>query len=419
MRKIAVYFIYFLLIFRIPLEYFGNKIDIFNLTLDAFIFAIAFVIITFYLLTCKILNFVEKNTILLWLFIVISILSLFTSINFQLSITTVSSNIFNILVFFLIFKVFKTKEIKGIIISTLIGLSIPTSDAYLQLLFGDTYYIKQGYETIRSSGLIFKLPAYSAATMEFYLILYLVLYNYYINGKLYEKMQLKINKTILLYILVVLVGVFITGFRSAILVSLGFFLLLALFSGNITSKIKTLLFASFILVTSLFVYSNYNPGGFVLLKQAISLDYILNPDASVSTFASRLDYMNKYLFNFTLPIFGYGGRTFGIINSISDSGSLYVNLWFSYGALGFFIFILFLLKLLKDNFFNKEKVFINSYLVIVILCALVSGLSETTLLGTRGLYFFVILGIICNCINRYKYNIRRSNVYIGNYSYKK
>ncbi len=419
MKRLSLFIICFLLIFRIPLEYLGNKYSVFNFTLDAFIFMIAFGIILLYFITLKIKYFIDRNTIFIWGFIVVSLISLITSIDFNLSLTAVFSNIFNILCFLLIYKVFNEKQIKTVLISVIIGLSIPLADAYIQFFFGEPYTIKQGYETIRASGFIFKTPAWSAATMVFYLIMVLVFYNYFINGKLYEKMKLIVNKKIVVYVIIALLGIFIIGFRSAILVAMGYFILLAIFSGNITSKIKTFLFAICLLSVGLDLYSRYSPGGFLLLKQAVSPDYLLNPNPGVSTFASRLFYMKKYLFNFNLPIFGYGEGTFGLKNVISDYVSLYVNLWFSYGSLGFFTFILFILKLLKDNLFSKPRIFINSYLVIVILCALVGGLSETTLLGTRGLYFFVLLGIISNRINRYEYNFRESNVYIGNNLYKR
>ena len=155
-------------------------------------------------------------------------------------------------------------------------------------------------------------------------------------------------------------------------------------------------------------YSNYNYDGFTMLKDALSLDYILNPDPGESTFATRAFHMKKYLFNFDIPLLGYGSRTFRLLNAVQDSGSLYVNLWFSYGPLAFFIFLIFLIRNLRKNFLSTPKIFLNSFMWIIITISLIGGFSETTLLGTRGLYFFILLGVVLNRIEIY--NKERKNV---------
>jgi len=417
MQKVIFILINFIIIFRIPLEYFGSQFSILSLTLDAFILLIIFVILIVfftkmlidgYLFDKKKYRLLDFDNPYLLVFIFIITISSFFSIAPKLSLTGTFTNVFNIICYIFVLKLFTLKQIETTINFSIIGLFIPIIDAYLQFFMGEYIVLKQGFETIRVSGFFFYSPGWFASTLGLYLILFLILNDFRKNKNLFKKIKFKFEFKTTILILFALSGVFILGFRSSIITAMIIFLLFAFFSGNLVKKFKTILISIAIISICLYIYGLYSPGGLFLLYQAVSPDYLFEKGQRVSTFAWRIETAMKYLFNFDMPIFGYGASTFGLKNSIGDSGSLYVNLWFSFGFLGFFSFILFLLKELKKVYFIKKKFFIDKFITILIISAMFGAISESTLIGTRGLYFFILLAIASFYRNKY-YLTRRNN----------
>jgi len=394
---------------RIPIEYYGNNTFIYNLNSDAFINMILMILLIWLLIFNINKNILNGDILILVLFGVTCIISLYTSINPNLSLTQTGNQLFIIVLYTLIYTIFTEKETMKIFYSVIISLSIVSFDTYLGYLFGEGIILKQGYQWVRVSGLLFNTEAWQSATMELYLLMSYLFFMSLRESTLFSDIKIKYKIKDLIIIMFIIGSIFLSGYRSAIILTFLIFILLIFFSGNIINKIKYLIIALIFMLLIVYAYYIIAPEGLLLIRQVFDKSYLVSLNPNISTFSLRLLFMQRYLFNFNVPSFGYGINTFGILNECGDAGSLYVYLWFSLGWIGFFIFAIFIIYNTIKIILIKDKVFIDKYVLMLIIVGLVGGISESTLLGKRGIYFFILLGISKNLKNKHDIKFKGLN----------
>jgi hypothetical protein len=258
-----------------------------------------------------------------------------------------------------------------------------------------TFIIKRkesfaGLEYFRNGGYFTNTSAWEVGTLmlfAFYvLILKILIEDNILFGK---KINIKLSQGRIYLFILIIISMIATGSRSAIL-SLPIFMLVLLFN----SKKQTVFYYLTSIVLFAGAYSILDTTGFDRIINSFNPEYYRIDDFSESTVAARVLFYSLYFWNWNMPLFGYGQRTFDVVSKgFVDPGSLYTNLWASIGPIGFFIFVFFIFSIFKKAWYYRKHN-VGLFQIAVILSMIILNAGESALVEVRATYFYILQGIL-------------------------
>jgi len=379
-----------ILILRPFLQAAGEYTSFGGLSPDSVILGISLVLLSIYNVTHlnngnrvgREFNFIK---IAMVLYVITTTISLFQSSMFFSSFTFYLQELFNLLVFVSIVKFYDQDDAIKTLKYFIISILFYALDIVLDVLLTGGKLEEGGVSYFRSAGYLTNLGGWVFGVLFLYAV-YICFF------------WIEISKTIsskLKYLLIFIFSIFLllSGSRGSILSLVGFLIIVFFFSARDFKRIINISFiVIFIVITGTLLFSNFDPIGFERLSQSFSPDYYSTDSGVSSTAVFRIMLMQEYLFNWKLPLFGFGQRSYAFVFDYSDPGSQYVSTMITLGIVGFVIF--FLLNFSIFSYFYKYRIQRNAKIVLAALVSLVivNG-GESALVELRGYYYWVMIGL--------------------------
>ncbi|MGA7161824.1 MAG: O-antigen ligase family protein [Bacteroidota bacterium] len=392
-------FVVSLLILRPFLQAAGDYVSIGTLSPDSVFLGIALVSILIYNITHfrkgnklgKEFNFIKFAMIL---YVGTTTISLFQSSQFFSSFTFYLQELLSLLVFISIIKFYKHDDAIQTIKYFIVSILFYALDIVLDVLITGGKREELGESYFRSDGYLTNLGAWVFGVLFLYAI-YVCFFSIEISKRDSSKMKYFLIVTFFILLL-------FSGSRSSILSLFAFLAILFLFSArNLKNVIRISALVIVILITGAFLFSSLDPDGFARLSQSFSPDYYAPGNGVNSTALYRIILMREYLFNWSLPIFGFGQRSYAFVFDYTDPGSQYVLTMITLGIVGLVLFFLLNFSLFAYFYRYRTQRIAKVILAVMISLIIVNG-GESALVEIRGYYYWVMMGIFIVIISNFR-----------------
>jgi len=406
MDRIQFAVISLLLLARPFLEALGNHFEIKGMTADSVVLA-GFLLLLLACIGARLAFFSMRGPTqnldqpLIWLagaYILFNGLSAWFSKYRILSLADVGAESINICVLVLTAQFLKPGLIRPMLLVLIAAMSLMGIDVLFGVGGQTLTLAEQNYRILRFSGYFTEIPPYVVSQVM--LFLFIALLARFVMCNLEDgspPFGLSIRRRF--FFIIPLMGVYLTGYRSTLFsIALLMLLLILLKREHRTANLlKTALLAT----AALLLIRHYHYDVFLRILESFNADYYTSDDMTYSTLSIRKYMLEKYLFNFSVPPLGFGQRTFSLYNIFTDPGSLWANLWFSTGYVGFAAYLALYARLAAIGLKNMAAPMGKLFLAMIAVVFVIS-FTESSTLSIRGLYFFCLTGTMISAIRQYR-----------------